>query len=429
MIKNLNTFKNSIKLEDINRISGLSKEINKILLLHYTHNLICSLGETIEIYEMSFKKEKSEQKQLNSLQKIIDPNFNTIEYLYETKQNINNKNYLLICSDMIHVYYLYDNDKKSILLQSINQFDFQYINQVIEKRNGNIISVSNEYKISVFNNNLIENDEIIDYEYIIKNGENFIKEYRDEIYELNIDKLNQDNEKIYSVLELFPDKLAYIYEIIDDYDYFDDEKKKNNINNNDSGYIYIKFLDKNYNIIKELKIGDSEDNYYEMFQFNERVMILINEDYLFLIDLKYFEIVTKIKTNKINFAYSFQKNSDFLRNNFFNYLLLSIKQVESDEETTDIDYSLSQNIKTNINDLTNIIKDGIHNELILEYKNKKKVDLNSLLDITKILELSISGDKENENLHYCAIYCICKDIEENDGLNFIFFKFEIKENL
>ena len=247
-------------------------------MLHYTHHLICSLGEEIEIFDMNFnQKEKSLQNKLNSLQKIVDPNFNTIEFLYETKQNINNKNYLLICSDMIHVYYLYDNDKKSILLQSINQFEFQYINQVIEKRNGDLISVSNEYKLSVFNNNLVKNDEIIDYEYVLNKGDNFIKEYREEIYELELDKLNKDNEKIYSVLELFPDKLAYIYEIIDD-DYFDDLKTKNNLNNNDSGYSYIKFLDKNYDQIKEFEIDDSEDNYYEMFQFNERVMIFINEN-------------------------------------------------------------------------------------------------------------------------------------------------------
>ena len=427
MRKNLNTFKNAIKIEDINRISELPEEINKILLLHYTHHLICSLGEEIEIFDMNFnQKEKSLQNKLNSLQKIVDPNFNTIEFLYETKQNINNKNYLLICSDMIHVYYLYDNDKKSILLQSINQFDFQYINQVIEKRNGDLISVSNEYKLSVFNNNLVKNDEIIDYEYVLNKGDNFIKEYREEIYELELDKLNKDNEKIYSVLELFPDKLAYIYEIIDD-DYFDDLKTKNNLNNNDSGYSYIKFLDKNYDQIKEFEIDDSEDNYYEMFQFNERVMIFINENYLNLIDLKYFEVVAKIKTNKINFSYSFQKNYDYSKNNFFNYLLLSVKEVESDEET-DINSSLNENIKMNINDLTNIIKDGIQNEFILEYKNRKKVDLSSLLNSIKILELSISGDKDNENLYYCSIYCICKDIKENDGLNLIFFKFEVKEN-
>ena len=89
---------------------------------------------------------------------------------------------------------------------------------------------------------------------------------------------------------------------------------------------------------------------------------------------------------------------------------------------------MNENIKINKNDLTNIIKDGIQNEFILEYKNRKKVDLSSLLNIIKILELSISGDKDNENLYYCSIYCICKDIKENDGLNLIFFKFEVKEN-
>ena len=163
-----NIYINKIKLEECTQISDINKEINKILLLYNTHNLVCSYEETTEIFQLNLK-----EKKLNSLQKILDPNFNTIEFLYETKENANNKNYLLICSDMIHIFYLYDNDKKSILLQSINNFDYQYVNQVYEKINGNIITLSNEYKISLFNNILITNDEIIDYNYIFNKGENF----------------------------------------------------------------------------------------------------------------------------------------------------------------------------------------------------------------------------------------------------------------
>ena len=117
-----------IKLEALTKISLSVKEINKILLLHYTNNLVCSNGEKVEIFENILIEEKSKQKTLKQIQEIIDPNFNEIEFLYETKRNSNNKNYLLLCSDMIHIYYLFQNDKKSMLLQSINQFDFQYIN-------------------------------------------------------------------------------------------------------------------------------------------------------------------------------------------------------------------------------------------------------------------------------------------------------------
>ena len=150
MQEKLNSTNNEskIKIKEITIISNPKKEINKILLLQYTNNLICSYEETIEIFQLNYNKgnnnetiEELDYKKLNSIQKIIDPNFNCIEFLYETKQNLNNKNYLLICSDMIHVYYLYDKDKKSILLQSINQFGYQYINQVIEKIDGKIISL------------------------------------------------------------------------------------------------------------------------------------------------------------------------------------------------------------------------------------------------------------------------------------------------
>ena len=312
--------KSKIIMDEFTIISESTKEINKILLLRKTHNLVCSYGESISIFNIT-STDNSKQKKLNLLQKILDPNFNTIEFLYETKPNSNNENYLLLCSDMIHVYYLYENDKKSILLQSINQFGYQYINQIYEKNNGKIISLCNEYKISVFNNNLIENDEIIDYNYIINKGESFIEKFREEIYELEKNKLNKDNEKIYSVIEIFPDKLAYSFRINDD-DSFDDNIINANNNDIDDNYIYIKFIDENYQEIKELKMCEYDDNFFEMFQLNEKLMVFINDKYINFIDLKDYEVVTKIKTNKINFSFSFQENLNFSKNNFFNYLLL-----------------------------------------------------------------------------------------------------------
>ena len=415
-----------IKLEAITKISVSVKEINKILLLHYTNNLVCSNGEKVEIFENILIEEKSKQKALKQIQEIIDPNFNEIEFLFETKRNSNNKNYLLLCSDMIHIYYLFQNDKKSMLLQSINQFNFQYINQICETRSGNLVSVSNEYKISIFNNNLIKNNENIDYSLILNSGDDFIEKFREEIYELDKDKLNKDNEKIYYVLELFPDKLAYTFCIKSD-DYLDNINTED-INDIDDDFIYIKFIDKNYNKIKELKICDFDNDYQEMFQLNEKTMIFINDNYLNLIDLKYYEIVTKIMTNKLKFTYPFQRNIDYLKNNYINYLLLIKEDIkknsqDSNEESDDNNCSF-ENIKIDINNLTYILNDIVQ-EFEFEYKNEK-ISLNSLLDIYKILELTITGDKENNNKYFCAILGVCKNKEENNNLDLILFKFEIK---
>ena len=443
MQEKLNSTNNEskIKIKEITIISNPKKEINKILLLNYTNNLICSYEETIEIFQLNYNKgnnnetiEELDYKKLNSIQKIIDPNFNCIEFLYETKQNLNNKNYLLICSDMIHVYYLYDKDKKSILLQSINQFGYQYINQVIEKIDGKIISLSNEYKISVFNNNLIKNDEIIDYNFLFNKGDIYIEKFREEIYELNMDKLNKDNEKIYSIIELFPDKLAYIFRIEND----DEIIEINNINNNDNinindiddEFIYVKFLDKDYNYIKELKICENDGNIYDIFQINERIMIVINDSYINLIDLKYYEIISKILTDKINNVYSFQKNSDFLHNNFINYLFLgkeifSYESYCSDSEESD-DIKNNYELNLNIYDLINIISIGFPKKLKCEYKGKE-IDLNNLFNISKILEMSIIPDKEKNNLYHCVINNISDGKIKNEGLYITFFNFEIQE--
>ena len=421
--------KNKIIIDELTIISESTKDINKILLLRKTHNLVCSYGESISIFNLD-STNNSKQKKLKLLQKILDPNYNTIEFLYETKPNSNNENYLLLCSDMIHVFYLYENDKKSILLQSINQFGYQYIDQIFEKSNGKIISLCNEYKISVFNNNLIESDEIIDYNYIINKGESFIEKYREEIYELEKNKLNKDNEKIYSVIEISPDKLAYSFRINDD-DSFDDNGMNENNNSIDDDYIYIKFMDGNYQEIEELKMCEYDDNFFEMFQLNEKLMAFINDKYINFIDLKYYEVVTKIKTNKINFSFSFQENLNFSRNNFFNYLLLgteimsqpSLEHLCLNGDSDSEDSYEFEEIKLNFYDLKNIIYDGIPKNFEYELKGKK-IDLNILLNISKILELSITGDNDDNNKYHCVIHNVPKN---KDSLNLIFFNFEIKE--
>ena len=426
-----NIYKNKIKFEKCIQISDINKEINKILLLYNTHNLVCSYEETLEIFQLNTK-----EKKLNSLQKILDPNFNTIEFLYETKENANNKNYLLICSDMIHIFYLYDNDKKSILLQSINNFNYQYVNQVYEKINGNIITLSNEYKISLFNNILITNDEIIDYNYIFNKGENFIEKYREEIYELDIDKLNKINEKIFSVIELFNNKLAYAF-YINNEDYFGDyqnEEEEENINDNDEGFIFVKFLDEEYNEIKELLISEYEDGFNNMFQLSEMVMALINDNYIFIINLKYYEVIIKLKANDIKFSYHFDNN----KNNFFNYLFLAKEEKLSnnneiinncsdsengDEQDNDDNNYKNMKFNFNIYDLKTLNNIGIPIKLEIEYKEF----FNILLNISKILEVSIIGDKNNNNIFHCVMHNISENNKINEGLNLIFLKFEIHE--
>ena len=422
-----NIYKNKkIKIEECTQISNAKKEINKILLLYNTHNLVCSYEESLEIFQLN-----SKEKKLNSLQKILDPNYNTIEFLYETKENLNNKNYLLVCSDMIHVYYLFDNDKKSILLQSINNFNYQYVNQVYEKLNGKIISLSNEYKISIFNNILITNDEIIDYTYIFNKGENFIEKYREEIYELDIDKLNKINEKIFAIIELFNDKLAYAF-YIDNEDYFDDfQEEKENINNNDEDFIFVKFLDEEYEEIKELPICEYDDGYNNMIQLSDMVMALINDNYIFIIDLKYYEVIIKIKAKDIKISHFFDNNE----NNFFNYLLLGQeeklshnnekKNDLSDSENSDEEDNQDKNIefKFNIYDLKAINSIGI--PIKLDIENMKFY--NAILNISKILEMSIIGEKNNNNIYHCAMYNISDGNKINEGLNLIFLRFQIHE--
>lgn len=338
---------------------------------------------------------------------------------------------------MIHIFYLYDNDKKSILLQSINNFDYQYVNQVYEKINGNIITLSNEYKISLFNNILITNDEIIDYNYIFNKGENFIEKYREEIYELDIDKLNKINEKIFSVIELFNNKLAYAFYINnEDYfgDYQNEEEEEENINDNDEGFIFVKFLDEEYNEIKELLISEYEDGFNNMFQLSEMVMALINDNYIFIINLKYYEVIIKLKANDIKFSYHFDNN----KNNFFNYLFLAKEEKlsnnneiinncsdseNSDEQDNDDNHYKNMKFNFNIYDLNTLNNIGIPIKLEIEYKEF----FNILLNISKILEMSIIGDKNNNNIFHCVMHNISENNKINEGLNLIFLKFEIHE--
>ena len=423
-MENINKNKKKIELEECIQISEIKKEINKIILLYNTHNLVCSYEESVEIFRLN------SQEKLDSLQKIIDPNFNTIEFLYETKENPNNKNYLLICSDMIHVFYLYDNDKKSILLQSINNFNYQYINQVSEKINGNVISLSNEYKISIFNNILISNDEIIDYNYIFDKGKNFIEKYKEEIYELEYDEINKKNEKIFSVIELFPDKLVYSF-YIDNEDYFGDyeekeeKEEKENINNNDEDLIYIKFLDNEYNEIKELLICEYDDGYKNMFQLNEMFMVFINDNYLFIIYLKYYEVIIKIKSNNIEISNFFQNE----KNNFFNYLFLGVSSYchelsnsENSDELENSDFKeKNDELKLKIYDLKYIQEIGIPIKFEIEYKEFS----DKLKNISKILDMNIIEDKDDKNIYHCIMHNISRNINVNEGLNVIFLKFKI----
>ena len=53
-----NIYKNKIKFEEFIQISDINKEINKILLLYNTHNLVCSYEETLEIFQLNTKEKK-----------------------------------------------------------------------------------------------------------------------------------------------------------------------------------------------------------------------------------------------------------------------------------------------------------------------------------------------------------------------------------
>ena len=451
---------NIMKINDFSSLNLNNKNVvNKILLLNSTHNLVCSFGEKAEIFSLNFEKkqENKDIKKVNSLQEILDPHFYSIEYLLETKQNSNNKNYLLLCSDMIHVFFLYDNDTKSNLLHSVNEFNFRYIYQVIELRNGNLISYSNEYKISVFSNLLIKNEEIVETKDYIK--------YKKEIYELEENKLNKDNETIMYILELYPDKFVYCYRI--DYGEFtpphndnddnenddnndndnDNEiKDEKNINNNNQDYIYIKFMNKKYNIITEMIIAEITKDVYSMFQYSENIMAVINTSYLTLIDLNHYEIISKIKTNLINLSYFF--SNTYIKNNYINYLVLIVNNLkdsstENDESENKNDNENNENNNNehdgsfsnddnfldfiseeeeyiiNFYDLTNLVY-GLKLIKIFDINNTE-INLNELLSPDNILEISITNDNSDKNSFYLCIY--------NKKLEIIYTKFKIVDKI
>ena len=444
--------KTIMKISTFNSLTIKEHIINKILLLRNTNNLVCSYGEDcqVEIFSLNFDELGNNEK-YKSLQIILDPHYYSIEYILETKPNSNNKNYLLVCSDMIHVFYLYNNDKKSILLQSINEFSYRFIYQVIELRNGNLISYSNEYKISVFSNLLIENNDYVDdINDLIKNNN-----YKKEIYELEKDKINKKNEIILYLLELFPNKFAYCYKIDDgeftrflNNDPQEGEEQENeneegdeiddeDINNKNDNYIYIKFMDKKYDIITELEICKVNKDIYNMFQYNENLMVFINTSFLSLIDLKYYEIVSKIQTNRINFAYFFA--SYLIKQNFINYLFLRVKSLEEtlsseSENNSENENNEEEDDNSNNNDLSQEDNDNISmegNNIIEEYgddevenninfydlnnlkygikrikcinNNDQEINLNEYISSENLLEISIISDNKNKNISYLTI--------------------------
>jgi hypothetical protein len=456
MIKNEVPINPIMKINPICTLTYKNDVINRILLLNSTHNLVCSYGEEVKIFGLNFEnKNKSD-----TLQVILDPHYYSIEYLLETKPNSNNKNYLLLCSDMIHVFYLYDNDTKSNLLYSINEFNYRYIYQTIELRNGDLIAYSNEYKISSFSNLLIKRDEIIETSDYMKT--------KVEIYELEEDKINKDNEIIIYILELYPNRFAYCYKIDDgefthalnNYeDSEEDEENDNIINDNDNKNqnsdenIYIKYMDKNYNYITELTISEINKDIYNMFQYNERLMVFINSSYLTLIDLKYYEVVGKIKTNLIGMAYFFPSN--FLENNYVNYLILKINTLIDSSEKYEMETESSNNddnIDEDQNDLLNNINNEMNNnsftnngyndndnyinlkeeDNIINFydltniaygiKNIKLVDnnnneINDFIIPDRLLDISITNDNNEKNTFYLCIY--------NKDLKILYTKFKI----
>ena len=435
-----------MKIKNFSSINKINHMINKILLLNITHNIVCSYGEEceVEIFSLNFDN-KNDANIYCSLQKIIDPHYYSIEYLFETKKNSNNENYLLICSDMIHIFYLYDNDTKYNLLQSINEFNYRFIYQVIELNNGNLVAYSNEYKISVFSNLLIENDEYICKDKIINE--------KKEIYELDLNKINKSNERILYLLELFPDKFAYCYKIDDgeftrflnsndeekDDESIEGKNKEDDLNVNSDEFIYIKFMNREFEEIAEMEICKVNKEFFNMFQYNENSMVFINRSFLSVINLDYFEVVTVIETNIIDMAYFFPKNLS--NNNFINYLILRTNNSKEDESISSNDnnddnnnnnddnhISGNENEDNNNNsiddDENNIINDEESGEEkedeicfydlndlfygIKKYKtysrNNKEVNLNEYFIPNKILDISVINDYKEKNTFYFSTF-------------------------
>ena len=212
-----------------------------------------------------------------------------------------------------------------------------------------------------------------------------------------------------------------------------EEKSNEDLNNNSDNYIYIKFMDKEYNIITEMEISKINKDIYNMFQYNENIMVFINNSYLTLIDLKYYEIITKIKTDQINFAYFF--TNIWLKNNFINYLILKTNNKEESFSSDSVSNSDNENNDEDDNNFINDLNDEDNNNIseeenkieeneddenniyfydlnnlingIKEIKcidhNEREINLNDYIIPEHLLEISITNDNKNKNWNYLTI--------------------------
>ena len=162
-----------------------------------------------------------------------------------------------------------------------------------------------------------------------------------------------------------------------------------------------------------------------MFQLNEMFMVFINDNYLFIIYLKYYEVIIKIKSNNIEISNFFQNE----KNNFFNYLFLGVSSYchelsnsENSDELENSDFKeKNDELKLKIYDLKYIQEIGIPIKFEIEYKEFS----DKLKNISKILDMNIIEDKDDKNTHHCIMHNISRNINVNEGLNVIFLKFKI----
>jgi len=217
-----------------------------------------------------------------------------------------------------------------------------------------------------------------------------------------------------------------------------EENSEEDLNNNNDNYIYIKFVDKKYNIITEMAISKVTKDIYNMFQYNENIIVFINNSYLTLIDLKYYEIISKIKTDQISFAYFF--TNIWIKTNFINYLVLKtnnkeesfsndsisnndnennseddnnyiyFNDVNNEEENNIEENNIEENnIEENEDDESNInvyylnnLIDGI-NEIKCINNNGQEINLNDYINPEHLLDISITCDNKDKNCNYLII--------------------------
>ena len=412
----------NIQITELNpKLNRTNLIINKILLLRKTNNIVCSYDEDAEVEIFKFSQNISNKINKNNtdktniinnsypIQTIIDPHGYSIEYLLETKSTAMSENYLLLCSDMIHIFLLYENDTKHKLIQTLNEFNFRYIYQVIELKDGDLISYSNEYKISVFQN-------------LIVNKKNF---YENEIYELTEDKLNKNNEVVLNLLELnSPNKFVYCYRIDDGeftlYNEIENDESSNNLNKNDSNYMYLTFFDENYEITHEMKMCNISSDFHNMFQYKENLMVFCYDTFMKVIDVNSYQIISVIETDLVNFSFlindfdllMFYEKENEIKNDEENSSNNSM-EISDNLEINDEEMSSNDSVDNN-DDSNNVINDEQKNEFYISFysikklKNGiKKVDLIdedgkkitklSNSDIAKIMDVSFVCDKNNQN--------------------------------